>query len=289
MQNYAKNISTILVTKKISDAPKAKKPVLVVGAGPSVKARDHLSQLNHWFEESSPGRDAIVIMATDRMLVPLLEAGIIPDYSITVDGNREKIVKWYDHPLVSEHKLRQGVILGNTVAPNVSEVLLNRGQTIFWFTPMLDGFNLAHGITKLMFYMTEAAAVNCGGNAGTAGWAVANYLQATQIAFIGLDFGYLEGTPIEQTAYYETLQQLIRTNPNAINGFYFDDYNPDFGIKCYSDVMFKHYKLGFAEMLTQSKIPSFNCTEGGIVHGSGIRGMKLVDWLKTIEPLQVPA
>src|SRR5437879_11374380 len=96
MQNYAKNISTILVTKKISDAPKAKKPVLVVGAGPSVKARDHLSQLNHWFEESSPGRDAIVIMATDRMLVPLLEAGIIPDYSITVDGNREKIVKWYD-------------------------------------------------------------------------------------------------------------------------------------------------------------------------------------------------
>jgi hypothetical protein len=284
MKNFAENMQMILATGKISQIPKAKKPVLIVGAGPSVQAKGHLGILFDWLMKDSKNRAKIEIIATDRMLIPLINKGIAPEYAITVDGNREKIIKWYDDPVVHAGTLR-GVILSNTVAPNVAQLMMQKNIDIFWFTAMLDSFQLPTNVTRLIFYMTDAAAVNCGGNAGTAGWAVANYLDATQVGLIGLDFGYLEGTPLEQTAYYAQLEQVIKSNPFAMNGFYFEDFNPDFGVKCYSDVMFKHYKAGFLEMLTLSKTPTFNCTEGGILYGTGIRGIKFEEWLNSLPEL----
>jgi hypothetical protein len=279
MENFAMNMPLILAASKIEKSPKSLKPMLIVGAGPSIRAKEQIKILKEWWQEGSHA-GMLDIVATDRMFIPLLENDITPDYVITVDGNREKIIKWYDSPLVNGGSVSQAVVLSNTTAPNVAKLLVEKGVRIAWFIAMLDSFQLPTNVTRLMYYMTGGATpINCGGNAGTGGWALANYLQASEIALIGLDFGYLEGTPIEQTAYYSQIEPALKSNSAALNGFYFDDFNPDFGVKCYSDIMFKHYKMGFLEMLMLSKIPTFNCTEGGIVYGTGLRGMKFKDYL----------
>jgi len=61
------------------------------------------------------------------------------------------------------------------------------------------------------------------------------------------------------------MEPMLKANSATVNGFYFDYYNPDFGVKCYSDVMMKHYKAGFLEMLTLSKTPTYNCFLPGTV------------------------
>src|SRR5439155_24288407 len=115
---------------KIHEAPKANRPVLIVGAGPTVNLHKHLDTLGEWVRDTSHN---ITIIATDRMLVPLIEHGIYPDYAITVDGNREKIVKWYDSPHVQSVTVREGVILSNTSPPNVAKLLMERNIPIYWF------------------------------------------------------------------------------------------------------------------------------------------------------------
>src|SRR5439155_16877709 len=84
MKNFAENMPMILASHKIHEAPKANRPVLIVGAGPTVNLHKHLDTLGEWVRDTSHN---ITIIATDRMLVPLIEHGIYPDYAITVDGN----------------------------------------------------------------------------------------------------------------------------------------------------------------------------------------------------------
>ena len=53
--------------------------------------------------------------------------------------------------------------------------------------------------------------------------------------------------------------------------------------------MMKHYKTGFLEMLTLSKTPTYNCTQGGILYGTGIHGVKFKEWLTSLETNGHPA
>ena len=307
MKNFAKNIENgLLSDHKFSEIlfpepppsklkTSLKTAALVVGAGPSLVANKHLELLNDWACDDIHNRGLLTIFATDRVLVPFVkQTNIVPDYVVTVDGNSEKIARFYDDPSVKAavSEYRPKAVLAATVSPNVVAVCKKNSLPIYWFVAMLDQFNLTNNITRLMHFMTGATAVNCGGNSGSSAWALANYLEAPEIALIGLDYGYLKGTPIEQTAYYETLKDKA-ADPTAIFALYFDHHNPDFNIDCYSDIMFGHYKEAFLNMLglaslSRPSLRTVNCTEGGILHGAGLKGMKFKDWLNSLERQERP-
>jgi hypothetical protein len=299
MKNFALNIQGGLLTDhKLWELPKLTGPALVVGAGPSVKANNHLQILDDWVSDDIHRRTLLTIFSTDRMLTPLCkQTDLVPDYVVTVDGNAEKIHLFYDDPSVQAavSDKRPKALLAGTVSPNVVTLCRKIGIPIYWFIALLDQFTLTNNITRLMYFMTsekvqkeadEATAVNCGGNAGSSSWALANYLNAPEIGLIGLDYGYLKGTPIEETAYYAALKDKAKS-VNEIFALYFNDHNPDFDLDCYSDIMFAHYKEAFLSMveLAHSLRPmkTVNCTEGGILHGSQIKGMKFIDWLNSVE------
>lgn len=286
MQNAAKNMPEILGGNKLWQLPKLATPALIVGAGPSVYAKKHLELLSNWIQEDFHRRSLVTIFATDRMLLPLVRQRIIPDYVVSVDGNAEKIAKFYEDPLIKGMGGWPKAILAITVSPSVAEACKKNSIPVYWFVAMLDDFTITNNITRLMHFMTDCTAVNCGGNAGSSAWAVANYLQAKTIALIGLDYGYLKGTPIEQTAYYESLKNSAK-NPNEIFSLYFDHHNPDFNEDCYSDIMFNHYREGFLGMVELAALArpmeTINCTEGGILHGSYITGRRFADWLKELD------
>lgn len=249
-------------------------PALIIAAGPSVREKGHVKLLA---ERGWKGPT----FATDRMLIPLLEAGHVPTYVMTVDGNRELIVKWYDNPLVDEHAKQITALFCSTAAPNAARRFQKAGGRLAWFHGMLDNFwQETDSVTSWLNYMTGSTAISAGGNVGATGFTLAYYLECAPIVYIGLDFGYTPSTAVQDTAYYK---QLVTPglSTEQIMGFYSKGWNPDFGVAYMTDVVFKHYREALFEMLTHANVQIFNATEGGAVHDAklvkGIRFSEALD------------
>lgn len=293
MQNYAVNVSEMikpdaltiadLVPPEVSKEPnRPHGSAIVVGAGPSVWERNHLKLLA---ESNYDG----MIISTDRMLIPCLQHDIIPDLTITVDGNREKIVEWYNNSLVDEYGEKIKAALSTNVAPNVVERLKKAKAKIYWFHPIFDDWRTPESFTRLMKAMTKTEknphgvpCMTCGGNSGTTCWVIAHALfRRSPVALIGLNFGYLGNSPLEHTQYFEAMVKETGNIDLAKQIGYREVYNPHEGKTYLTDLVFHYYKEGFLDMVkrTPEWVETYNATEGGILFGSGIYWIKLKDFL----------
>ena len=282
MENFVMNLPEIVDMSiyprekdkwSIGKLPKHEgKPALVVAAGPSIREKNHLSLLA---EHGWRG----VIFCCDRMLIPMLKHGVIPDYVVCVDGNREKIVRWFDDPIVDEYASKITGLFATTAAPNAVKRFKKAGGKIYWFHGMLDPFYELDSVTSFMNYMTGSTAISCGGNVGSTCWTLAYYFKCEPIIFIGLDFGYTKETPIEETAYYEQLAKSGAPLEN-IQRFYEEGINPDFGCHYYTDIVFKHYKEALLDMIQAAGVETINATEGGSFFGPGVKGMRFKEVLE---------
>lgn len=288
MQNFAKNLPYIIRGKTIADevplnpddVPKG--AAIVVGAGPSIWKHKHLDLLA---EKNFKG----MVIATDRMLIPCLEKGIIPDYTCSVDGNRDLVMKWYDNPIVDKYGPKLKVCLITCVANNVLKRCLKAKMQVRWFHPLFDDWRQNESFTKIEKMMTSTkrmpdgiAAMQAGGNCGSTCWILAHaLLRRSPVALIGIDFGYPEGTPIEETAYYHTLQENFGTDVQKMKLAFRSYYNPDFGTRAFAESVFQHYRQTFLELIQETPewVETINCTEGGTLFGTGIKGMKFDDFL----------
>jgi len=277
MGNLADNIPTIKASEDISQIPKKTgETAIIVGAGPSFKQRGHMKVLaeakNH------------TIITTDRMLVPMLEANITPDFVVSVDGHREAIVRFYESELVSE-KLTTIGVMGVTVAPNVVQRFSDKR---FFFTPMLDDIDQPVSLTSAMSLMTGTSILATGGNVGITSTYFAFYLGFRNIILTGLDLGYTADTPIENSAYYPIVKEADPTiTPERYKKLYvIEGYNPDFQVKYYTDVAWKSH---IDDLVRQSKymhekgVNLINATEGGSVHGGAIISLPLKEAISRYE------
>ena len=225
------------------------------------------------------------------MLIPCLQKGIIPDVTITVDGNRELIVKWYDHDLVRKYGKQLKICLITSVANNVLKVCRKAECQIYWYHPLFDDYRQNESFSRLQKYITAtkqnpegAPLLQCGGHAGGAAWVLAwSVFKRSPVALIGIDLGYLENTPIEQTAYYEALFKATGGNIAEIMKSFREEYNPLFKTKAITDPIFYHYKISFLEMIAESPwwLKTVSCVEGGTLYGQGIEGMRFKQFLET--------
>jgi len=261
--------------KSIGLLPKFKdRSALVVGAGPSIWKHNHLQVI----AESDYGG---VLFITDRMLIPCLKAEITPEkfpdyFVVSVDGNREKILKFFDDPIVDKYADGITALFAATGAPTAVKRFKGRK---YFFLGMLDPFHEMDSVTGFMNYMVKLTAVSCLGNTGSAAIVIAHYLGCKPIILCGMTLGYLPETPLEETAYYQTLKKSGLSEEQILQ-FFYRGYNPLFDREYVMDAVFKHYRDSLVDAIEQHGIEVVNATEEGSIHGAGIKGMTLKEALR---------
>jgi hypothetical protein len=299
LQNFARNLPYILKGKSIKELsvfentpPKmdfiSQGKAIVIGKGPSVRAKNHLEILN-----SSSYRDSII--CTDIMLIDALKNGITPDkfteyYVLTVDGDPEQ-ADFYDDPLVQKFSENIKVVLSTCTSPKVIEICNKFGLEVFWFNPLIDDFRKEGSFSKIMNIMTRSeinpkgvSSLQTGGNVGTNSWIFSwAILGKSPIVLIGLDFGYPASTLIEETQHYEHLLKCYDNDVERVRNDHKIVYNKEFDCDVLIDPIYDYYREGFCNLVkhTPKWVRTINSTEGGSLFGERIECSKFSDFLST--------
>lgn len=107
-------------------------------------------------------------------------------------------------------------------------------------------------------------------NCGTASWVMAiSLFKRSRVALIGFDFGYPEGTNLEETPYFST---VMSAGKNFISQAYVKEFHPGFRTYAYIDSVFTNYRESFRSMILQAPVYSktYNCTMGGTLWAQGL-------------------
>lgn len=268
----------------------SKGSAVVVGRGPSLFKNKHCEMLA---DAINSGAYKGMVVASDGGLIPLLEAGVVPNVVISVDG-APVIKKWFDHPLVTKYGPQLKWIVTVTVNHEVYKLARKAGVQTYWFNPMFDDWRQNESWTKLQRLLTKTdklpksvPAINSGGNAGACSWIMAmEVFFRSPIAFIGIDFGYPEETKLEDTHYFSSAMRIAKNDVKLIREAYKEFYHPIFKTKAYVDMVFYHYRQAMIEMQLDTKAwyrlygGTINCTEGGTLFGYGIKCMKFKEFLE---------
>ena len=173
------------------------------------------------------------------------------------------------------------MIFSTSVAPAVTQRALEAKSPIFWFNPIYDDYDEPNSLTRRLFELNKAPCLVTGGNVGTLAWVVAGaVLRSKAVALSGMDFGYPPKTPLNHTQYYQELSELFGKN---YADYYIDVHNPHLKQKWFTDPTYWWYRESFLKLARVAPFKTFNCTEGGILFGRGIRWMNLDDFLRGVQ------
>lgn len=276
MENIAQNMEVILSSKSIKELPKhTNASAIVIAAGPSLKKNNHLETLR---KSDFKG----IIIAVDRMLIPLLKEGIIPDYVINADGHRDNILKFFDDPIVDEYADEFKVVFATLAPPNV--VKRFKGDKYF-YNAMIDDPKAKKSISKYLRFLTQKPNLNTTGNVGGFGVIFAYYLKCNPIGMIGLNLSYPAETPFDETYSYQNIKKAYpeMTDEDIYTTFYEECTHPFFKTRCYTEPIFSYYKEGLldaAHYMVAEGYEIINCTEGGIIFEEPIESMWFKDFLR---------
>lgn len=269
---------------------------IVVSGGPSLARRDSIARI----------RDARydgAIIAVDASLAACLRQGLIPDYVLTLDPHPTRIVRWFgDHhweehargddyyerqeldvafrhdaarrnrqtiELVDAHGSRLSAIVASCTPPAVRERLREAGADIYWWNPLVDNPREAGSLTRKLYAINKAPAMNTGGNVGTSAWVFAtSILGIEKVGLVGMDMGYYADTPYEQTQlYYEYVEHLggARDIAKCFRHVTFPTTNASH----YTDPTYHWYAQNLIRLNRLVSATTYNCTEGGaLLHAS---------------------
>jgi hypothetical protein len=278
---------------------------LVVGAGPSLVRRRSLERLR---ESGWAG----TIVATDGALGACLRAGVVPHVVVSVDPHPERIVRWFGDPrltapstddyfrrqemdpahrrdeiganralvdLVDAFGPKIKVAAATSAAPTVVERCEQAGMDLYWWNPMYDDYDRPGSISRRLWEMNHLPCLNGGGNVGTAAWVLTHAaLGKTRVGLIGVDLGYAPGTPYAQTQYYPELLAMLGDRHREA---FVHSKNPVTGEVWFADPAYHWFLEVFLEMAAEADCETYNCTEGGLLFGPGIRPAPLEAFLGT--------
>jgi hypothetical protein len=275
---------------------------LVVGAGPSLRARRSLERVR---EAGFAG----TIVAADGALGACLRAGVVPHVVVSVDPHPERIVRWFGDPtlvapspddyfrrqemdathaadevaanaalrdLVDRAGPAMRLAIATSAAPAVAARAAGAGMRLFWWNPMLDDYEAPDSLSRRLHADNGLPCLNGGGNVGTAAWVLAHaVLGCRRVALVGVDFSYAPGTPPERTQYHPELRALL--GDRFAEAFVHVD-NP-LGERWFCDPAYWWFRDVFLEMVKDAACETVNCTEGGILFGPGLPMVPLDEFL----------
>jgi len=229
------------------------------------------------------------------------------DLTITVDPHRERIVRWFGDPTLSEAALAEddyfsrqdmdprfrenqlshnqelldlfnehGHKLRMAVASSASRAVVARAQEsgmgIYWWNPFYDDYDAPDSITKQLYKTNRLPCLNAGGNVGAAGWVICHaILNKSRIALLGMDFAYYAETPYRETQYFHELCELV--GEANLDQVLVHMNNPHLEREFYTDPAYLWYRESFLEMARLARaegVTTYNCTGGGILFGDGV-------------------
>lgn len=238
--------------------------VLIIGNGQSYK--DHLDDIKQFHG---------VVMCCEINLIPLLKAGIIPDYIMSLDGD-DLLCKHLEDPIVEEYADQITAVFSTTVHPGIIERWPGK---IAFITPWLDDVDELKSVTKVMQMFTKKTIMRTGGNVGSFMWFVAAFLEPKSIAMIGLDFSYvLEHTPyLHNTQAWEWLKYHSK---EEILKHYCRKTTPA-GVEVITETAFDTMAGGLISWIrSKPEIRTIQLSECSIVTGDGIELMSFEKYLE---------
>lgn len=199
-------------------------PAIIIGASPAIDKLKHLEML-----AASDFKGTII--ATDKMLIPCLKAGIVPNFVCSVDGASE-IVKFYRHMLVDYHKDGIKAIFNSMVSPELFREFKGQKYT-FHSTLDKDG---PTSLTRAMHYMTHSSVIPGTGDVGGFCTQIAIGLDCNPICFIGLSYGSYE---IEELADYMAYIRDVPKEHQMLEKLFWRHFNPDFDNYCWTSMLWE--------------------------------------------------
>lgn len=273
---------------------------IVIAAGPSLHRKNPAIQI---LKSGCEGQ----IISTDGGLGYCLRNGLVPDYVMTLDPHPSRICRWFGDPelesrfddddyfrrqdldpyvgvrerernrelidLVNRHGPKIKVAICTSISPNVARRCIEAGVKLYWWNPILDDIDDPKSITRKLYNSNKVPCMVSGGNGGSAAWVFAHQvLESKDVALVGMDLGYPPGTPLENTQYYKELWELF--GERATDAF-ISVYNPYLKETWYADPAYYWYRQTFLQMASRARCITYNCTEGGIVFGKGVKFITL--------------
>ncbi|MCL0053643.1 DUF115 domain-containing protein [Dehalococcoidia bacterium] len=276
---------------------------IVISGGPSLHQQNSVARIA---ESGYQGK----IISVDGALGHCLRSGLIPDYVVTADPNRTRVVRWFGDPglespaqddyfrrqemdpymasqevarnreqleLVNKFGPRLKAVISTSASAPVTKRCLEAGMELYWWNPVYDDFDAPDSLTKRMYQLNKVPCMVSGGNVGTAAWVFGHsILGIKDIALVGMDFSYTPGTPPLNTQYGKEILELF--GESAQDAF-IDVRNPHLKETWFTDPAYYWYRQAFLEMALQADCRTFNCTEGGILFGKKIKFTPLQNFL----------
>lgn len=296
------------IKKTINDLlPDASESALVVSGGPSLHRQKTAQQI-----KQSGYRGALV--SVDGAMGYCLRNGVVPRYVISVDPHPDRIVRWFGDPdldkrqkddyfsrqemdpqfyenerrynaellaLVDRHGSQIKAILGTSVSPSVTRRCLQAGMDVYWWNPLYDDYDQPDSYSRQAYELVGAPCMVTGGNVGSSAWVFAQaILKKRYVALVGMDLGYPPDHPVQNTQYYKELSEMFGERANEA---FIHVYNPYLQQTWYTDPTYYWYQQVFIEMVKHAHGETYNCTEGGILFGEGIRFVPLADFLSRFD------
>jgi len=289
----------------VADLPPNEKgsSAIVVSGGPSLHTRNSVDQI---IKSDYRGN----IICVDGALGHCLRSGLVPDYVLTVDPMRTRVVRWFGDPdfanredddyfqrqemdpyltiqeetrnnetikLVNKFGPQIKIILSSSASQAVSQRCIESGMDIYWWNPIYDDFSDPNSITRKVYRMNHAPCMVTGGNVGTASWVFGHaILKLKQIAMVGMDFSYTPGTPKWNTQYGKEITELFG---DVSEDAFIELKNPYLKETWFTDPAYYWYRKSFLSMVQTAGCETFNCTEGGLLFGKGIKFRPLQKFL----------
>lgn len=240
-------------------------PCVVVGAGPSIEKFGQFELLKKFKGH---------VIATDRMLVPLLKEGIVPEYVVSVDGD-EVVADFYKDPIVENARVK--AVFNSQVHPSVAAICPGE---IFWFSVVMDNINGPMSVSRVMYWMTgEKTLASSYGNAGGFAWALGEFLGHRIVILVGMDLSYGPDVQPMNTTYWNGFLEMAKGKVQDALKHYRYDSNP-FGFKVVTDDVFNGYREVLHHGIQVSMAKTINCSPYTVLHGTRISTMSLEEALK---------
>lgn len=228
-------------------------PAIIVSAGPS---------LNKNIMELKKAVGKACIIATDTAMKPLLNAGIVPNLFVIVDGLKPA--------LLFEHKDLSKVPMVTMTAVSAAPMDMHKGKKFFYASgSMFENMILTelgekHGCNRMLTDLVT------GGSVATSAYSLACVMGATNIILVGQDLA-MTGNRTHADGTFQDKMDEIDTE----SGEYFEVEAIDGG-KVLTRGDFKHYLDWFEKCIREWKaITTIDATEGGaLIHGSKIMTLK---------------
>lgn len=221
-------------------------PAIIVSAGPSLNK--NLNDLR-----AAVGKACII--ATDTAMKPLLNAGIIPDMFVIVDGLKPAFL--FDHPDIS--KCAMVTMTGVSVEP----MQMHKGKKFFYYNESVYENKLIRIIDGMEERKVCLPDLPSGGSVATSAYSLGVYMGAKTVILVGQDLA-LTGNKVHVDGAFEDEKFEIDDS-----GAYFEVDAVDGG-KVITRADFKLYLDWFERTIKNWKnITTIDATEGGaLIHGA---------------------